>query len=64
MATQTVPLNSSWLSEVTWDSDTKTADVTFNDGFVWHGAMLYDEFNDLIHAPSPGKWWHQNIMGK
>lgn len=64
MAKETVSLTSSWLSSVTWNSDDGSTEVTFNDGFVWTGNMSYDEFDDLSHTASPGKWWHANIMGR
>jgi lysyl-tRNA synthetase, class II len=50
------------LSEVTYDSDAQEMEITFQDGasYLYHNVPV-GVFIGIQHAPSPGKYFYQNI---
>lgn len=58
----TVPLNSIALRSATYNEDTEELDITFVDGRTFsYDGVPEDVFKSLTEAPSPGRYYHQNI---
>ena len=59
---KTVKVESSAISEVTYDYDTKTLTIQFVRGAEYdYPNVPEEEFNNLVSAPSVGKYYNQHI---
>jgi hypothetical protein len=64
MARREVPLSSSAISSAGYDDETQTLDVSFTSGQTYTFQNVPSEiFDGLISAPSPGRYYHQQIKG-
>lgn len=62
MAAQTTQLNSSALASASYDDETQSLTVTFTNGRSYTYDGVGEElFLGLRDAPSPGRYYFQNI---
>ena len=62
MTIRTEQLNSSALASATYDDETQDLSITFVNGgtYDYHNVSPGD-FEALVGASSPGRYWHANI---
>jgi KTSC domain len=60
-----IPVNSSNLKSVAYDSDTNTLSVSFNKGGIYHyEGITEDQYNGLLNARSKGQYFHRFIKDR
>ena len=60
-----VLLNSTNLSEVAYHNQSRIMEITFNSGHIYrYTAVPEMVFQDLINAPSAGRFYNQFIRGR
>ena len=57
-----IPVASSMINSIGYDSETQTLDVEFNNGSVYsYGGVPQSEYDGMINAQSVGKYFVSNI---
>ena len=65
MTIKTEQLRSTALASATYDNETLDLDITFNNGGTYtHHNVPQEEFDGLVAADSPGRYWHANLKDK
>ena len=60
-----VLLNSSNLCEVAYHNQSQIMEITFNSGHIYrYTAVPHVVFQDLINAPSAGRFYNRFIRGR
>ncbi len=58
-------LASSWLTDGSYDPDTRALTIVSRDGKEYvHQGVPPDVAAGLITSPSPGRFWHSQIKGR
>ena len=61
----THPVSSSHIAQIGYDDDKHVLAVVFPNGVIYHYAgVTADQALDLLHAPSIGSFYNQQIKGK
>lgn len=59
-----VPVSSSSIAEIGYDSNTATLEIMFSDGRVYQYFEVPQAiYEDLMNAPSIGRYFHVHIRG-
>jgi hypothetical protein len=64
MPARTAALKSSWLSSATYDEETQTLTVVTQKGTKHQHQVPPEVFNELVTAPSPGKYYGLKLRNK
>jgi hypothetical protein len=64
-ANKTIPLQSTTIRTVNYTTDDQSLDVTFMSGKSYTlSSVPPDVFLALLHAPSPGQYFNNNMRGR
>ena len=61
MAELSSPLNSSWLTYASYDTDALNLKVTMRGKTYTHPGVPQDIYDGLVAAPSASQYWRENI---
>ena len=60
-----VPVTSSHIQSIGYDSDSQTLEIEFNSGHVYNYFNVpQEEYDAMMHSDSKGKYFNANIRGR